>query len=65
MGRFCLWWKRTFKTPREDLIEHVDRIEGHYKDIKTDLEKIQKSIDPIARLLVDMESQFKKETEKK
>ncbi len=64
MKTFCLWLKKYFKTPREDLIEHIDRVEGHYKDIKTDLEKIQKSIDPIARLLIDMETQFKKGNEK-
>ncbi len=64
MEWFCSWFKTHFKTSREDIIEHVDRIEGHYKDIKTDLEKIQKSIDPIARLLIDMETQFKKGPEK-
>ena len=42
-----------------------DRIENHYVEIKTKLEHIQRSIDPISRLLLDMEFYFKTQNKKK
>ena len=56
LKKFCLFTL----IGKNDIIEHIDKIEEHYKDIKTDLEKIQKSIDPMSKLLLEMETYFRK-----
>lgn len=45
---------------RDDVVRGIDRIESHYEDRKTELEKIQKGVDPLKNLLLDMEEAFKK-----
>ena len=56
LKKFCpSIWK-----DKKEIIEHIERVEEHYRDIKTDLENIQKSIDPMSKLLLEMETYFRK-----
>jgi hypothetical protein len=54
-----------YQSDRDHLIEQIDRVETHYKDIKSDLEKIQESIDPLKTMLIDMERAFRKSNDRK
>lgn len=45
---------------RQEISEIIDRVEGHYRDIKTDLENIQDSIDPLKQMLLEMDQAFRK-----
>lgn len=54
------WLHQLFKPTPEDVVEHIEKIEQLRKEIKDDLEKVQERIDPLKKLLIDMESEFKK-----
>lgn len=51
------------KDGRGEIHEVIDRVERHYKVVKTDLENIQHSIDPLKELLLDMSRTFNKNSD--
>ncbi len=46
---------------RDDVVKSIDRIEGHYEGRKTELENIQKCVDPLKNMLLALEESFKEE----
>lgn len=47
-----------YRDERGEIHAVIDRVEGHYKEVKTDLESIQHRIDPLKDMLLDMGRTF-------
>jgi len=57
---FSCWLKKFQElfTPLTEFQEHVAKSEAQYKEIKRDIEKLKKSIDPLTELIISMENDF-------
>lgn len=53
------WLHHLFK-PTHNVVEHIEKIEKLQTEVKHDLEDVQRRVDPLRRLLLDMESEFRK-----
>jgi len=68
MNEFCQKVYRVMKNiphwlhrnERDEIHEVINRVEDHYKNVKTDLEDIQRRIDPLKELLLEMGETFGK-----
>jgi hypothetical protein len=53
-------WFHHLLSPTLDVAEQVEKIEKLQAEIKSDLEDVRRRVDPLKKLLLDMEEEFQK-----
>jgi hypothetical protein len=53
------WFQHLF-TPTSQALDRIEKAEKFQQEIQDDLKDIQHRIDPLKKLLIDMEHEFKK-----